>query len=75
MTTYAYDTLNQLTHGIQKNSGGTQIASYVYAYDPVGNMTSKTINGTATSMAFNAADELTTAGVVNAGEKVGQEPG
>jgi len=62
VTNYSYDVLNRLTQAIQKNSGGTQTASYGYGYDNVGNMLSKAINGSSTSMAYNAADQLTSAG-------------
>ena len=62
VTNCSYDLLNRLTQAIQRNSGGTQTASYGYGYDAVGNMTSKAINGTSTSMAFNTADQLTSAG-------------
>jgi RHS repeat-associated protein len=59
---YTYDALNRLTQATQKNSAGTQLASDAYAYDPVGNMTSKTVNGTTTPMSYNVVDELTTVG-------------
>jgi YD repeat-containing protein len=61
-TSYAYDVLNRLTQAVQKNGSGSQIASYAYGYDPAGDMTSQTINGTQTSLSYNAANELTAAG-------------
>jgi len=61
-TSNTYDALNRLTQAVQKNSSGGQIASYAYSYDPAGNVTSKTVNGTQTSMSYNAANELTQAG-------------
>jgi len=60
-TSYTYDNGNQLTQAIQKNSGGNQIASYGYGYDPAGNLTSKTVNGTSATFSYNAAGELTSA--------------
>jgi YD repeat-containing protein len=61
-TSYTYDGLNRLSQAVQRNGSGSQIASYAYGYDPAGNMTSQTINGTATSMSYNAANELTAVG-------------
>lgn len=61
-TNYAYDALNRLTGATTKNSGGVQTASYSYAYDPVGNLTSENRNGVSASLAYNNADELTSAG-------------
>jgi RHS repeat-associated protein len=61
VTSYGYDSLDRLTSAVQRNAGGAQLASYAYTYDPVDNMTSKTVNGVTTSWSYNAADELTTA--------------
>jgi RHS repeat-associated protein len=61
-TSYTYDALNRLIQAVQKNGSGSQIASYSYGYDPAGNMTSQTINGSQTSLSYNAANELTAAG-------------
>lgn len=60
-TSYAYDNGNQLTSAVQKSSTGSQLASYGYGYDPAGNLTSKTVNGTGTTFSYNAANELTSA--------------
>ncbi len=57
--------MTRLTAAVTKNSG-TQTASY----DPVGNILSKSTNGTATSMAYNAADQLTSAGSVTVGDSL-----
>jgi len=62
VTAYSYDALSRLTTAVQRTSGGTQLASYGYGYDAVGNMTSKTINGVGTSMQSNVVDQLTAAG-------------
>ncbi|MGH2441669.1 MAG: RHS repeat domain-containing protein [Chloroflexota bacterium] len=58
-TSFAYDSLVRLTQATQKNGSGVQIAGYSYGYDPNGNMTYENVNGLATNMVFNAADELT----------------
>jgi RHS repeat-associated protein len=61
-TSYTYDSLNRLTQAIQKNGSGTQIASYVYGYDPVGNLTSKNDNGSGMTLSYNAGNELSQGG-------------
>jgi YD repeat-containing protein len=53
-TTYGYNANNSLTAGTQKNHLGTQIASYAYGYDSAGNLNSKTINSTQTTINYNA---------------------
>ena len=58
-TTYTYDALNRLSEALVKNSGGTQIGDYKYAYDAAGNRTSANVNGTITTYSYNAANELT----------------
>ena len=60
-TAYTYDNSNSVTQAVQKNSGGTTLNSYGFGYDPVGNLSSKTINGTGTTFTYNAADQLTQA--------------
>jgi len=59
ITVYGYDGLNRLTSAIVD---GPNPASYSYVYDPVGNLTSKTINGVNTTYSYNAANELTSGG-------------
>lgn len=59
---YSYDVLNRLTQAVEKDSGGATTNSWSYAYDPVGNITSQTLNGSTTAMTYNAADQLTAAG-------------
>jgi YD repeat-containing protein len=58
-TTYTYDAASELKTATQNNSAGTQLHGYSFGYDPVGNMTSSTVDGSQTTMSFNAADELT----------------
>jgi RHS repeat-associated protein len=58
-TTYTYDAAGRLNTATQKSSAGAQLHSYSYAYDPAGNMTADTIDGSQATMSFNAADELT----------------
>ena len=62
VTTNTFDSLGQLTQATVKNSSGSTIHTYSYTYDPVGNLLSRTEDGTTTSMSYNAADELTQAG-------------
>lgn len=63
-TTYNYDSQNRLTSAT--TAGGS---TYAYAYDANGNRLSQTINGSQTSYAYNAANELcwSYAGASNAG--------
>jgi YD repeat-containing protein len=60
-TTYGYNANNSLTAGTQKNHLGTQIASYAYGYDSAGNLNSKTINSTQTTINYNANNLPTSA--------------
>jgi YD repeat-containing protein len=65
-TTYTYDATSEMTQAVQKNSSGGTLATYSYAYDPVGNATSQNLNGASTSFTYNAADEVTqAAGAIN----------
>jgi RHS repeat-associated protein len=57
-TTYDYNTHNRLTSAEQTNSSNTTINDWAYDYDPVGNMTLKTVNTQSTASAFNAANQL-----------------
>ncbi len=54
--------LNRLLEAQTKNSGGTVIDDYKYEYDGAGNRTKQTVNGTATSYTYNAANKLTSDG-------------
>jgi RHS repeat-associated protein len=57
--TYTYDSLNRLT-GFDAASLGL---SHDYVYDPVGNRTEKTVNGTATSYTYDpSSNRLATVG-------------
>jgi RHS repeat-associated protein len=64
-TTYTYDSKNELTSAVEKNSGGTTIASWLYCYDNAGNRTSfsstsgASCPGATTTYTYNAANELT----------------
>ena len=61
-TSYQYDADGRLTQATQKNQGGTTLAAYAYGYDGNGNLTSQTINGTASSLTYDAANDLTAVG-------------
>ena len=64
-TTYGYDPKNELTSAVEKNSGGTTTASWLYCYDYAGNRTAYSTTSGATcgtaamTYTYNAADELT----------------
>lgn len=59
-TAYTYDTLNRLDVAEQKNSGGTVVAKWDYAYDKAGNRTSENVHGAGTTTyGYNAANQLT----------------
>ena len=45
-----------------KNGDLTTLATYVYAYDGVGNLTSETDNGRTTTYAYDATSQLTRMG-------------
>lgn len=54
-TGYKYDKAGQLT-SFRRSDGHAE----AYAYDPVGNMVEKTLNGTKIAMTYDAANELKT---------------
>lgn len=62
VTSYTYDAANHLTASVKTAPGGGTLASYNYSYDPLGNITSKTVNGVVTNYSYNAANELTSDG-------------
>ena len=62
VTAYTYDALNRLTGAITKNSGGTTTDTRSYTLDPAGNITSRVVNGTTTSLAYNEANQIKTTG-------------
>jgi YD repeat-containing protein len=65
-TSYTYDAATELTQAVQTSSSGGTLATYTYAYDPVGNKTSQNLNGASTTLTYNAANELTQAsGAIN----------
>lgn len=57
-TTYSYDGVNRLTEAKTKSSSGQEIDSREYSYDATSNLTRKKENGTTTSFAYNAANQL-----------------
>lgn len=62
VTRYSYDALERLTEAQTKNAAGAITDDRQYGYDAVGNRSTQTINGTTTPYAYNAANEMTTAG-------------
>ncbi|MDQ3915516.1 MAG: DUF6531 domain-containing protein [Actinomycetota bacterium] len=57
-TAYSYDGVNRLTAAKTTNSGGQQTDVREYSYDPTSNLTTKKDDGTITSFAYNAANQL-----------------
>jgi len=57
-TTYGYDFLDRLTSAVERNSGNTIVDNRAYAYDLASNRQTQTINGSTTSFAYNAANQL-----------------
>lgn len=55
-STYGYDRLSRLTSATGPDGART------YAYDPVGNRTSKVLGGTTTTSTYDRADRITAAG-------------
>jgi RHS repeat-associated protein len=58
LNSYHYDSMNRLKED-SVTQGSSQVNDFKYSYDKSGNRTSQTINGTATSYNYNAANELT----------------
>ncbi|MBZ0318910.1 MAG: hypothetical protein K8L91_21020 [Anaerolineae bacterium] len=56
-TTWGYDNQYRLTNETIHDGGNTISSSY--AYDDVGNRTSQTVNGQATTSSYNALDQMT----------------
>lgn len=59
-TDYGYDSFGRNNSIIHKKSNGTVISQEGYQYDPVGNMTTKTVDGVSTIYSYDAADQLIT---------------
>lgn len=57
-TTYSYDGVNRLTGAKTKSSAGQETDSREYSYDATSNLTRKNENGTITSFAYNAANQM-----------------
>jgi RHS repeat-associated protein len=62
-TSYTYDSQDRLTYALEADSAGTRKASWLYCFDPAGNLTSHDGTRTgcpgATTYAYNDASELT----------------
>jgi RHS repeat-associated protein len=74
-TTYGYDFLDRLTSAIERNSGNTIIDNRAYTYDLASNRQSQTINGSTTSYAYNAANQLCWTYAGSSGAACGSPPG
>jgi RHS repeat-associated protein len=57
-TSYGYDSRDRLTDATTKNNLNVTTDSRQFTYDKPGNMTTKTVNGTVTTFAYDAANEL-----------------
>lgn len=55
--TFGYDNADQLT-SLLITQGASTLSSYGWTYDPAGNRLSETLNGTTSSFAYNALNEL-----------------
>jgi RHS repeat-associated protein len=64
-TSMVYDPAMRLTSLQDRNSGGSFLANYTYAYDAASQATSEQLNGTTTSYGYDAANELTSFGSTN----------
>jgi RHS repeat-associated protein len=74
-TTYGYDFLDRLTSAIERNSTNTIIDNRAYAYDLASNRQTQTINGSTTSYAYNAANQLCWVYSGSSGAACGSPPG
>ncbi|MES1240880.1 MAG: Ig-like domain-containing protein [Acidobacteriota bacterium] len=61
-TSWTYDDASRLIHETVVDGSGTTVAELGYAYDQVGNRTSKSANGATTAYQYNELDQLTSAG-------------
>jgi YD repeat-containing protein len=59
---WVYDDAYRLTGETRLGPGGSTISETTFAYDPVGNRLSMTVDGVTTNYAYNNLDQLLTAG-------------
>jgi RHS repeat-associated protein len=59
---FTYDNAGRLTNLQHKNGGGTVLANYTYTYDLASRVLSETLNGSATTYAYDSTNQLTQAG-------------
>ncbi len=57
-TTFGYDTTDQVTSAVLKNSLGGILNQYTYGYDPAGNRDSEGINAATTTSSFDGLNRL-----------------
>jgi RHS repeat-associated protein len=74
-TTYGYDFLDRLTSAIERNSSSAVIDSRAYDYDLASNRTAQVVNGSTTSFAYNAANQLCWQVSGSSGAGCGSPPG
>ena len=60
VTSYEYNSVNQLTKEIVTNDPNNQNTITTYSYDLVGNLKTKTVDNTTTTYSYNANDQLIT---------------
>jgi len=61
---YTYNEVNQLTQEVVSNDPNGNNATTSFTYDAVGNLVTKTIDGTQTDYAYNSNDQLTQKGSI-----------
>ena len=61
-TSYAYDAAGNMTQEALRTGRGLDLVTYVNAFDAANRITSETRNGSATSYAYDATNQLLTAG-------------
>jgi RHS repeat-associated protein len=61
-TTYLYDTADRVTSIASADATGTSLASFSYAYDAGGRVTSEVINGVSKTYSYDVGNQLTSDG-------------
>ncbi len=58
-TTYTYDAVGRITDIQQRNGSGTVLETFAYSFDNANRVTTETVNGSTTTYAYDANNELT----------------